>query len=263
MMLAAAAASRLPPDSRDFMEGRFGSDFSGVRVHADPAAGELARQVGARAFTTGNHVFFAAGEFQPGGEAEQHLLAHELTHVLQQRGAADSRDHAANRRGQANGLPAVTAPMAAVQRQADDEAAAANVDPALLPALNAEIDAAAEGIDQKIDLMLRARASRMHLLLTWSGRPPLRTQDDLNAFLDQSRKLSLGEMETLSVFTPPAVELALAGYPQGFPLTWSGRVHEALSLGNDPKAILDVWQKSLDDLKSAAGCVFLTGINIS
>jgi outer membrane protein OmpA-like peptidoglycan-associated protein len=84
----------LPPDSRDFMESRFGSDFSGVRVHVDSAAGELARQVGARAFTTGTHVFFAAGEFQPGGEAGQHLLAHELTHVVQQRGTADRRDNA-------------------------------------------------------------------------------------------------------------------------------------------------------------------------
>ena len=74
----------LPPDSRDFMEGRFGSDFSSVRVHSDPAAGELARQVGARAFTTGNHVFFAAGEYQASGEAGQHLLAHELVHVAQQ-----------------------------------------------------------------------------------------------------------------------------------------------------------------------------------
>jgi Domain of unknown function (DUF4157) len=256
----------LPPESRDFMEGRFCRDFSGVRVHADPAAGELARQVGARAFTTGNHVFFAAGEFRPGGEAGQHLLAHELTHVLQRRGAVDSRDHAADGRGLASGLPVVTAPMATVQRQADDEAAAANVDPALLPALNAEIDAAAEGMGQNTDLMLRARASRMHLLLTWSGRPPLRTQDDLNAFLDQSRKLSLGEIETLSVFTPPGVELALAGYPQGFPLTWSGRVHEALSLGSDPQAILDVWRKSLDDLMKAAGRlgpeIFLHGLPI-
>ncbi len=256
----------LPPHSRDFMEGRFGSDFSGVRVHVDHAAGELARQVGARAFTTGNHVFFAAGEFQPGGEPGQHLLAHELTHVLQQRGAAACGDHAANRRGLANGLPAVTAPMAAVQRQATDEAAAANVDPALLPALNAEIAAAAQDMNQTTDLMLRARASRMHLLLTWSARPVLRTQDDLNAFLDRSRKLSLGEMETLSVFSPPAVELALAGYPQGFPLTWSGRVQGALSLGADPKAILETWQKAWADLKNAAdqlsSGIFLHGLPI-
>ena len=73
----------LPPDARDFMESRFGSDFSTVRVHADPRAGELARHLQARAFTTGNHVFFAAGEFQPNREPGRHLLAHELTHVVQ------------------------------------------------------------------------------------------------------------------------------------------------------------------------------------
>jgi hypothetical protein len=256
----------LPPDSRDFMERRFRRDFSGVRIHADPAAGELARQVGARAFTTGNHVFFAAGEFRPGGETGQHLLAHELTHMLQQRGAADGRDHTPDRPGPADGLPVVTAAMAAVQRQADDEATAANVDPALLPALNAEIDAAARDMSQTADLMLRARASRMHLLLTFSSHPPLRTQDDLNSFLDRSRKLSLGEMETLSVFTPPGVELALAGYPQGFPLTWSGRIQEALSLGADPASILDGWRKSLADLQGAAERlspeIFLHGLPI-
>lgn len=73
----------LPPDSRHFMESRFGSDFSMVRVHADARADEMARHLQARAFTTGNHVFFAAGEFQPDHEPGQHLLAHELTHVVQ------------------------------------------------------------------------------------------------------------------------------------------------------------------------------------
>jgi hypothetical protein len=107
----------LPPESRDFMESRFGRDFSNVRVHADPAAGELARQVGARAFTTGNHVFFAPGEFQPDRKPGQHLLAHELTHVVQQRGTADGQDNAADRRGLANGLPAVTAHTPQIQRQ--------------------------------------------------------------------------------------------------------------------------------------------------
>ncbi|HEX7243199.1 MAG TPA: DUF4157 domain-containing protein, partial [Longimicrobiaceae bacterium] len=66
------------------MEAAFGSDFSGVRVHADARADALSRSLSARAFTTGSDVFFRAGEFSPGSLGGRRLLAHELTHVLQQ-----------------------------------------------------------------------------------------------------------------------------------------------------------------------------------
>ena len=59
-----------------------------VRVHDDGVADALARSVQARAFTTGRDVFFARGEYRPGTAAGDRLLAHELTHVAQQRGAA-------------------------------------------------------------------------------------------------------------------------------------------------------------------------------
>lgn len=61
-----------------------------VRVHADGIADALARSVQARAFTTGRDVFFARGEYRPGTAAGERLLAHELTHVAQQRGAPRS-----------------------------------------------------------------------------------------------------------------------------------------------------------------------------
>jgi Domain of unknown function (DUF4157) len=61
-----------------------------VRVHADGAADTLARSVQARAFTTGRDVFFARGEYRPGTAAGDRLLAHELAHVAQQRGAPTS-----------------------------------------------------------------------------------------------------------------------------------------------------------------------------
>lgn len=70
------------------MEPRFGSDFRGVRVHADAAAARSAREIGARAYTMGNDVVFAEGEFAPGTGAGEALLAHELTHVVQQGGHA-------------------------------------------------------------------------------------------------------------------------------------------------------------------------------
>jgi hypothetical protein len=74
----------LPTHTRQFMEPRFGHDFSAVRIHADNTAGELAQQVQARAFTTGSRIFFASGEFQPNQTGGKQLLAHELAHVVQQ-----------------------------------------------------------------------------------------------------------------------------------------------------------------------------------
>lgn len=72
---------------RSFMETRFNADFSGVRVHTDAHAHELARAVNAQAFTVGRNVVFGAGYYAPDTDHGKRLLAHELTHTLQQ-GAA-------------------------------------------------------------------------------------------------------------------------------------------------------------------------------
>lgn len=73
---------------RTDMEQRFGHDFSRVRVHGDSLASESAQAMQARAYTAGNHVVFNAGEYEPGSRPGRHLLAHELTHVVQQGGAS-------------------------------------------------------------------------------------------------------------------------------------------------------------------------------
>jgi hypothetical protein len=75
----------LDTSARSFMEPRFGQDFSQVRVHTDAQAAESARAVNALAYTVGHDVVFGAGQYGPGTSAGQLLLAHELTHVLQQR----------------------------------------------------------------------------------------------------------------------------------------------------------------------------------
>ena len=69
------------------MSAALGDTFSDVRVHTDSLATSLARSVQARAFTTGADIYFASGEYSPGSSSGQQLLAHELTHVVQQRGA--------------------------------------------------------------------------------------------------------------------------------------------------------------------------------
>ncbi len=79
-----AGGQPLSDDVRGFMEPRFGTDFSSVRVHHDAEAGGLSNQLSARAFTHENHVFFSHGQYQPGSSEGKQLLAHELTHTIQQ-----------------------------------------------------------------------------------------------------------------------------------------------------------------------------------
>jgi hypothetical protein len=79
--------SPLPRATREFFEPRLGADFSQVRVNTGPRADATARSLGARAFAVGPSISFAAGEFAPASREGQHLLAHELTHVVQQDGA--------------------------------------------------------------------------------------------------------------------------------------------------------------------------------
>lgn len=95
----ALSRSGRPLDSstRGFMESRFGTDFSGVRVHDDPAAAHSAADVHARAYTVGRHVVFAAGEYAPGTTEGRRLLAHELAHVVQQSGGASGLSRSTER----------------------------------------------------------------------------------------------------------------------------------------------------------------------
>ncbi len=82
--------SPLPGATRARMEAVIGADFSGVRVHAGPEAASRASALNARAFTAGRDVVFGAGEYRPGTSSGDRLLAHELTHVVQQgRGLVD------------------------------------------------------------------------------------------------------------------------------------------------------------------------------
>lgn len=81
----------LPPTERVFFESRFGHAFDRVRIHDDNHADATARSIDARAFTLGHDIGFASGQYRPGTEAGRHLLAHELTHTLQQEAAASSR----------------------------------------------------------------------------------------------------------------------------------------------------------------------------
>ena len=66
------------------MGGRIGTDFNNVRVHTDSSATQMSNDMGARAFTHGNNIYFNQGEYNPSSTSGKHLLAHELTHTIQQ-----------------------------------------------------------------------------------------------------------------------------------------------------------------------------------
>ncbi len=74
----------LAGEVRTYMEPRFQADFSTVRVHNDPDSAKLSNRLSARAFTYQNHIFFSRDQYQPGTSSGKELLAHELTHTIQQ-----------------------------------------------------------------------------------------------------------------------------------------------------------------------------------
>ncbi|BBO89454.1 DUF4157 domain-containing protein [Desulfosarcina ovata] len=95
----------LPAKSRAFFESRMQFDFSKVNVHTDNEAAQMNQELGARAFTYGRDIFFGAGEYAPETQSGEHLLAHELAHVIQQ--------------GRSGAYPATVAQQAGLEQAAD------------------------------------------------------------------------------------------------------------------------------------------------
>ncbi|KAK1177578.1 DUF4157 domain-containing protein [Streptomyces sp. NBS 14/10] len=149
-VISSGGGQPLDTDVRTDMETRLGADFSGVRLHTDSAAHESAKEVGARAYTVGENVVFQRDSYDPASHQGRTTLAHELTHVMQQRsGPVDGTEAAGGIRvsdpsdrfeqeASANAERAMTAPAPApapapaeapvpapsaapVQRQAADE----------------------------------------------------------------------------------------------------------------------------------------------
>jgi hypothetical protein len=100
------SGATLDPAVAGQLSGSLG-DLSDVRVHTDDTSDQLNRSVSARAFATGSDVYFAKGEYNPGSESGDKLIAHELAHVVQQRGSS------------ASGPLTVSQPGDAIEQEAD------------------------------------------------------------------------------------------------------------------------------------------------
>jgi len=150
----------LAPATRVFMEPRFGHDFSQVRVHTDAQAGESVQAVNALAYTVGRNVVFGPGQYVPHSNAGRRLIAHELTHVVQQEVSStnirnrleithpnDAVEHEANWAAESivYGQPAMTTSNRAMQvARQTDESTEVLESPSTMPA-EADVGAKADG----------------------------------------------------------------------------------------------------------------------
>jgi hypothetical protein len=196
--------------TRGFFEPRFGRDFSAVRVHTGPLADQSARHINAHAYTAGHNMVFGAGQFAPGTQEGRRLLAHELTHVVQQSASAASPSAKPTVQRQP-AAPAAAAP-----------AAPAAPDPAAPAAPAADPNAANGGLTEE---MLKQIARTLHeamegwgtdeeaIYSAFSGR----TQKQVDAIervynhlysadlvADLRDELSESEMQHLAIFSPTA-----------------------------------------------------------
>ncbi|WP_238165683.1 eCIS core domain-containing protein [Kribbella caucasensis] len=140
----------LDPEVRGEMEGRLGHDFSDVRVHDDGAAHDSAKAVNAHAYTVGSNVVFQRDKYDPSSADGKVMLAHELTHVVQQRsGPVDGSS--------APGGIKVSDPSDRFEREASANAERAMAAPAPTPAglagpaIQRDVDEAAPGVQRHAD----------------------------------------------------------------------------------------------------------------
>src|SRR2546425_8900069 len=108
---ASTGGRALDDGLRARMEPAFGADLGAVRIHTGAAATALNQSLGARAFTSGTDIFFSDGEYRPRTAAGQHLLAHELTHTIQQSGGVSRIRRSTVPRARADEAPATGPPV--------------------------------------------------------------------------------------------------------------------------------------------------------
>ncbi|MFN5726743.1 MAG: DUF4157 domain-containing protein, partial [Pseudanabaena sp.] len=113
---ARGSGQSLDPNLQEKMGQAMGADFSGVRVHTDAQSDQLNKSIQAKAFTTGQDVFFRQGAYVPSSRNGQELIAHELTHVVQQNGGAVQRSFHTKQQKKEDGM---REPIAAVDKHSE------------------------------------------------------------------------------------------------------------------------------------------------
>ena len=266
----------LSEGTREYFEPKFGYDFSGVRVHSDSKASETAGSINAKAFTSGRDVVFGAGEYSPETDSGKHLLAHELTHVVQQ-----NENSPANINSSENNI-STKAEESLLQRDDEydtgveeeydtgmeeeydtgeeeydtdaGEAEETGADQASLEAkLQEEVDtwgAYKEAMEGEEPLEA-AYAQRVILLLQFSGPELFSDEYELDNYIRECTLLATNEEETLYRL-PGGGEALLCLFTQAFPETWAERVFEALYVDVDIDDLKEDVESEKDDLMDVA-----------
>ncbi|WP_183564883.1 eCIS core domain-containing protein [Mucilaginibacter sp. SP1R1] len=120
-----ASGQALPESSRQFFEPRFGQNFSNVRIHTDSVAAKSAQSINALAYTTGSNIVFNSGQYSPDSESGKRLIAHELTHVVQQGGSSEGIQRLIRTPYPWRGI--ITSPIGAQLRSSPNSTDASNI----------------------------------------------------------------------------------------------------------------------------------------
>jgi hypothetical protein len=127
---ARGSGQPLAESIREPMEQAFGADFTGVRVHTDAQSDQLNQFIQAKAFTTGQDIFFRQGAYEPSSRGGQELMAHELTHVVQQDGGRLTCAKAqAKLAEQSSPIPSISDHFERLQRWPDEDLKQGNIAP--------------------------------------------------------------------------------------------------------------------------------------
>jgi hypothetical protein len=184
----------LDDDVRGRMEQSFGANFSDVRVHADRTADLINRRIQAAAFTTGSDIYFSAGRYNPSSRGGQELLAHELTHVVQQGAGSVRRRPVLQRYSLPSGKkpddPRNEERLSADQRMHRKSAHYLFVDPALVPPANATLANVGGGAGSFVELCLlnefQGKLQRVVPIVRQRQTQLLRSQSPRKPFLEQA-----------------------------------------------------------------------------
>jgi hypothetical protein len=270
----------LSKSTREYFEPKFGYNFGDVRVHNDSKASEVAGSINAKAFTSGKDVVFRGEEYSPETDSGKRLLAHELTHVVQQNESSPANINSS--RDNNTGSISTTAQESLLQRDDEydteveeeydtsieeeydtgeeeydtgtGEAEETGADQASLEAkLQEEVDtwgAYKEAMESEEPLEA-AYAQRVILLLQFSGPETFFDEYELEDYIRECTLIATNEEETLYRL-PGSGETLLCLFTQAFPETWAERVFEALYVEVDLEDLKEDVESEKDDLMDVA-----------
>lgn len=168
------SGASLGTSTKNFMESRFGTDFSSVRIHTDSQAVALSSELNAQAFTVGNDVYFNSGKYSPESGEGKHLLAHELTHVVQQNNSLQ---------------------MKMIQRACHEEGNPSR-DVEACPEGATDVGRQAQGVANTVD----ARAAAIIATAAGSGPAPARAMQVVNDMLCAYMPSELSKVRKITYF---------------------------------------------------------------